>query len=311
MKKFVIFSVALLILAMPGIAVAQESVDGVIEGQVLNRTVDGGNVTDLDITLIPFIGQEIQDTATTETDEQGRFHFSSLSTEPDHTYFVIAHYMGIDYDSDPLIFGANETAISIELAVFEPTTSDDLIGITLAHPIVEVKDDSLLVTEYYQYINAGDRIYIGSQDATSHEHMGTLSFSIPSGALIVEADEGLIQAGNNVIHTIPILPGIGEVGYSYSLAKSESGDYIVPVEIRYPTDKLNIMVQGGSDATSTQLSQATMQMGGQQVIRLTGNNLPRGTTFDVSISAAADGGIGTPLIVGIAAAIIAFCIIIS
>jgi len=52
MRKLVIIAVVLGILGLSGLATAQESTDGVIDGQVTNGTADGGNVSGLDVTLI-------------------------------------------------------------------------------------------------------------------------------------------------------------------------------------------------------------------------------------------------------------------
>jgi hypothetical protein len=52
MRKLVTIAVVLGILGLSGLATAQESTDGVIDGQVINGTAGGENVSGLDVTLL-------------------------------------------------------------------------------------------------------------------------------------------------------------------------------------------------------------------------------------------------------------------
>ena len=68
MLRKLIFSLFIfLLLGTQGAVIAQETGDGIIEGQVINDTADGGNVDGLHVRLISNIEENIQIIATTET----------------------------------------------------------------------------------------------------------------------------------------------------------------------------------------------------------------------------------------------------
>ena len=81
MHRLIIILATLLILGVPGTAYAQESTEGVIDGQVINGTEDGGSVAEIEVTLLTYINDVLTETRTTETDEEGKFHFDSVAIE--------------------------------------------------------------------------------------------------------------------------------------------------------------------------------------------------------------------------------------
>jgi len=153
---------------------------GVIEGQVVNGTANGGPVEGLMVTLHVFAGMEEETPQTTTTDAKGRFRFEGLSTEANHVYALLLNYQGADYGSDLLAFSEGETALSVPIQVYESTESDEAVSIEQAHIFVDFREISLVVGEMYIFSNSSDRTCIGEEVAEGRRE--TLRLSLPTGA---------------------------------------------------------------------------------------------------------------------------------
>lgn len=317
MSRFVTIAVVVLILGLAGLAHAQESTDGVIDGHVVNGTAGGGNVSGLNVTLITFIDGTMGETKTTVTDDQGRFQFTGLATDPGYGYLLSAHYKGVDYYS-AVVFGEDETSASVEVPVYETTASDEAIRVVVAHAIVVVEEESLSVTEILQFSNDGDRTYVGSEEIAADGRKAILVFTLPHGATDFEAAPELMQdlvfLGNSTfVDTLPFPPGDRELVYSYRLAMPSSNDASILLAINYPTDEFSVMVQGKDvEVNSDQLTLAE-PIGtdtGEWFIHLKAENIPRGVTLNIHLSRLSGGVDSASLVLWIIVAVLILGIIV-
>jgi hypothetical protein len=318
MRKLVTIAVVLGILGLSGLATAQESTDGVIDGQVINGTAGGGNVSGLDVTLLLFIDDTMGETKTAVTDDQGRFRFSDLAIGPSYGYLVLAHYMGVDYYG-AVIFGADETSTFVEVPVCETTDSDETIRIVQAHTIIVIEDESLYVSEYFLFSNDGDRTYVGSEENAAGGRKGTLVFTLPQGATDFEAPQEMIQdcifLGNSTFaDTLPFPPGDMELIYSYRLPMSGSDVFTIPLKVNYPTDSFSLMMQGEAvEVTSDRLTltEPVEDETGEWFIHLKGENLTSGSTLDIHVSRLSGGIDAANIVLWVVVAVLALCIVLS
>jgi hypothetical protein len=288
MRCLIVISAILLVFGLPGTAFAQEPAEGIINGQVINDTEGGGSVAGVEVTLITYINDMIADTRIAETDVEGKFHFDNVTIE--HTYLVLANYLEVGYYY-PVEFEPGETTAYVEMGVCDATTSDQAIRVGLAHTIVSVEEESLLVTEVFWLVNDGDRTYTGTD--------GVLIFTLPEGATSFEAPQELMPdykllGDNRVTYLVPFPPGERQLIYSYRLAKPDSNELTIPLEINYPTDSLELMVGGeGVEVSAVQLAPAepVVTDTGERFIHFRGENLPRGTTIDFRLSNLSEGGL--------------------
>ena len=264
---------------------------GVIEGQVVNGTADGGSVEGLTVTLSVFAGMEEQPSQTTTTDAEGRFRFENLSTEADHGYTLLLNYGGVDYGSSLLTFSEGETTLSVPIQVYEPTGSDEAISIERAHIFVDFQEGELLMGELYFFNNDSDRIYIGAEEVIEGRR-GTLRLSLPTGAkgLAIEGGElgqRFFETDEGFVDTWSLPPGqsSGRLMFSYSLPYDPSG-YDLTREIPYPLKALNVLVaEVGVDVTSEQLTlEGSRGMQGQSYLNLSGQNLNKGERLSMHFS---------------------------
>jgi hypothetical protein len=59
MRRFIFSLLIYSVFTLQGIAAAQDSGNGTIEGQVINDTAGGGNVAGLQVCLIAYAGDEV------------------------------------------------------------------------------------------------------------------------------------------------------------------------------------------------------------------------------------------------------------
>jgi hypothetical protein len=258
LKRIALLVIVLsLILSAP--ALAAEPGNGIIEGQVVNGTEGGSSVADQEITLKTYLNGTEMDSITTRTDAEGRFVFDGLLTEPDYSYQVTVTFQQADYAGDQLSFADGETSKFTEVTVYDATTSDEAIQVATAHTIIYVEPDSLLVMEYFLFVNEADRTYIGSREIGGDGTRETLRFLVPVEATELQPGLGLMEcciygSEGGFVDTMPVLPGGRELVYSYRVGY-DSGEYTFLREVNYPTVSYDLLVQGeGVKVVSDQLT---------------------------------------------------------
>lgn len=275
----------------PTQALAQSQ--GVIEGQVVNGTANGGSVEGQTVTLHVFVSMEEQPSQTAIADAEGWFRFEGLSTEADYGYMVRLNYGGVDYGGDLLTFSEGETTLSVSIKVYDPIESDEVISIERAHIFVDFQEEKLLVGELYFFNNDSDKIYIGAE-VVAEGRRGTLRLSLPSGAegLAVEGGElgqRFFETDEGFVDTWFLPPGqsSGQLMFNYSLPYDPAG-YDLIREAPYPLKALNVLVADvGIDVTSDQLiSEGTRGIQGQSYLNLSGQNLSKGERLTIHLSGA-------------------------
>ena len=314
--RWLLAAVAVLaILPFPGIAFAQEQVDGTIEGQVVNQSEGGGSVVDLSVSLISGGEEEgAAETRTARTDGEGRFQFSNIPVES--SYLVRVDYMKIAYYY-PLEFGDTETTISIEIPVCDTMASDQAIRISWHHVVVRIQAEYITVTEVILLVNDGDRTYVGSEATSFEGKQGTLVFTLPPGAMQFEVPEDSAEdyllVDNMVVTTMVFPPGEKQLLYYYQLATSESGDFTINLKADYPTDAMDVMVTGeDTEVSSARLAPAdpVETDDGQHYVHFTGEYLDRGDAIDIRLARSSGGSGMLAIVLWIVGAVVVLCMLV-
>ncbi len=310
MKKLIyILVVILLTIGLPGSVSAQDSEQGVIEGQVVNETEGGGSVAGLYVALVAQVEGEVREVQTGQTDDEGKFRFTDISVT--QSYLVRVCYMQVDYYY-PVNFSTGETEKSIEVPVSDTTTSDQSIRVYLLHVILHAEDGYFSVTEVMWLLNEGDKTYVGSDETNFGGVQGTLVFTLPEGATdfgVPEESVGdyFIVDDNTVTNTLVFPPGENEVIFSYNLDVPSSGDLVINLPVDYPTDTVHVLVQGEDiEVASTRLSPADpiITDTGGEFIHFVGDSLSRGDTVDIRISSLSGGNSPSLIIFGAIAVVV-------
>lgn len=285
-RFFALASIVLLLVLGPGsLAAAPE---GVLEGQLVNKTPGGASVAGQEVTLRTYWQNSEKGTASTKTDGEGRFRFSGLATEQGYSYDLTVTYQEAEYNSPKVSFDAGESSKALEMAVYDSTTSDAAIKVTVSHVILYVEEGSLFVGEFLQFINDGDHTYVGSQTVAPDGKKATLQFSLPRGASDLQYSRSLMDCcvvpiPEGFVDTMAVQPGTKEVAFSYRLRYSPP-EYNFSRRIDYPTEVMNLLISGAAQAESQQLtSQGLVQLEGMEFQNFSGENLARGYQMDARL----------------------------
>lgn len=275
------------ILSLFSPVLAAEPGSGMIEGSVVNKTAGGSSVADKAITLKTYLDKAEVDTAVTTTDAEGRFVFDGLSTAAGYGYDIVLKFQGAAYNSERLHFDEGKTTKSTEIIVYDSTTGGEAINVAMAHMIIYVENDTLLVKEYYLFTNKGDRTYIGLADGGNR---GVLLFPLPEGATELQLTRGLMDSyivknEKGFAHTMPVLPGMMEVAYSYRVGYSSS-TYTFSKMVNYPTTRFDLLIKGeGIEVTSDHLAiDAPMDISGTHFGHLSGEEFAVDRTLVMRLS---------------------------
>ncbi|MFC1942289.1 hypothetical protein ACFLWU_03620 [Chloroflexota bacterium] len=287
MIKRVALLAIIMILGLSSPVFSAEMGEGMIEGQVLNRTDGGSSVAGQTVILNVYLGEDKVDEASTGTDADGKFTFSGLSTMPGYMYETVITYQGVAYYGEPFTFDESEIIKSVEIIVFDSTTSDEAIYITMSHVIIYAEDPGLLIKEYYLIFHDTDRTYIGP---TGKENSAVLQFSLPQGATALMPTVGIEDLSitsrtYGFDDTTPVYPGMKEVSYSYRLLP-DSGTYTLSKAIYYPMSRFDLLVPNGEfKVTSNQLTQnEPMDISGATYDHLSGQEITPGDTLEIKVS---------------------------
>lgn len=271
-RMTIVAAIALLLTTTTG-AWAQGS--GVIEGQVLNGSLESAPVEGALVTLWTFVADQAESSLETTADASGRFQFEGLETE-DRAYRLEAEYKGVRYESDVVAFPAGEDFLSVPLSVYESTTSSADISVERAHLIVAFEPGTIYVREVQIFSNAGNLTYIGP---TGQEGEVTADFPLPQGASAVELADGFmecctVETDTGFASTYPLVPGSTQFVLSYSLSH-DSTTYDLVKKVAHPTASFDILVADvGVEVTAPGLTQGEpLSIQGGNYLHLAGRDL--------------------------------------
>ncbi|MEE8194612.1 MAG: hypothetical protein V3T73_03825, partial [Dehalococcoidales bacterium] len=261
MIKRLALVLAALILSLGAFALAAAAADGVVEGRVINGTEGSGQVADQEITLKSYRDDTEVASATTRTDAEGSFIFTALATEADYSYNITLIFQEAGYDGERFGFSPGETAKTVQMTVYDATSSDEAIRVDISHTVIYIDSGRLLVKELYLFINDTDRTYIGSKRDAADEIRQTLRFSLPDGAtgLQLEPAGDLMEccirdSDDGFVDSMPVFPGFRNIAYSYSVSFA-AGDYTLMRRVHYPIGLYELLVQDvGVRVTSDQMA---------------------------------------------------------
>lgn len=261
--------------------------NGIIQGQVVNGTPDGGFTEGLEVVLWVFQGAREQDALTATTDAQGKFRFTGLEIEGDWTYVVGVTYQGVTYRSGPMSFEPGEAELSPTVTVYETTTSDDGIHIQRAHMLLSLLDQRLSVTEFHIFLNPGDRTYIGEDIGMARR--ATSQFLLPQGSYDLALDDGslggrFLPMEGGFVDTEPLWPGTTTVLFRYTV-DCPGGNCSLVKDMTHPTSSLNVLIADtGVEIETDRLTfEGKVKAEGQYYLNYVGRNLIAGDRLDLHL----------------------------
>jgi hypothetical protein len=279
----------LLLSALPALA---EPLDGVVTGQVVNKTAGGASTAGTTVLLIAFgrkeqtpVGQR-----SVQVDDQGRYSFDGLDRDPNLVYIALARYQNVNYPTDQPFQLQADSSYQADIGVYEATTADDAIQLERLNLLVVGADQGVVqFMEMGSLVNNSDRTFITAnpQDqALAH----ALKFALPNGALGVQMqtgfnDKDVIPGVGGVQVTSPVLPGRHEFALSFQLPYAGSNADL-SMQMPYPTSTYSVYLpdMGLKLDASGLASGGQAQLGGQAYALYTASNLPKSVVIGSQLS---------------------------
>lgn len=208
--------------------VADFNLLGELKGVI--RKEDGASVSDIPVTLSGQFGEILINTL---TDEGGNYSFSPLNT--DEMYTVAFTYEDTLYSDSITI--KSETITILDFTIHGTTKDDKDIHLSSHHIVITPKKDWLLVTEFLNFRNDGDKIFKN----------GMLKIGFPGDLYdFVPSNEGDIQKFEDYIlfePKDPIIPG-QEYGMSVEYkVNSTSKEHLFERVTSYTTDSFAFFIE--------------------------------------------------------------------
>ncbi len=284
---------------------------GTVTGIVQSMTGGhSGTVAGQPVTLIAYLNNAEVERQTITTDAHGAFTFTAPA-DPARTYVLNATYKGGEYVSQPVTFKTGETAKSVTLPVYEPTTDAGTLRVNIHHLIVEPGEGVVRVTELIVFTNRTDRTYVGAATRPDGRRE-TLRFLLPQGAADLEYLEGVTEGSivavpGGFVDTRGVKPGMRQIGFSYSIP-ARGGRATFARALDYPTDAIEVFGAPTTRLTATPLTaQEPVATEQGTFTRFSAQSLPRGATVTLALSGLPAGWAGrwrvlVALFAGVAAA---------
>ncbi|MDM8519707.1 c-type cytochrome [Anaerolineales bacterium HSG6] len=267
------------------LAFAQPRIDGILTGQLINRTTDQP-MPDMVVKLHLLQNKARLETLTAQTDADGNYTFSDLPTSPLIEYMVEAVYEDIFYLSqEPASFAPAENLLALDVEVYDTTTTDPGINITQLHYLISLSPIEIRIDQIMVVGNSGQETYIGQDGKTFQftlpaEAEGITFQNDTTGSRFVPTDDGYTD-------TEPIAPGTEGASIVVTYFIPHDGDSSsLTMPISADVGHVSALMQDqGATLTSDRLEFANKRQIQDQLYSLfTGENLEGGTDFALTIS---------------------------
>ena len=168
-----------------------------------------------------------------ETNAEGVFTFTGISTDPGIVYLVGARFLEIPF-GERVTFAAGETEARVEIEVMAPTDRTTGVAIEELRIRIDWMGDRIVLREVLRISNAGERvIQLPDEDRSRSivaRRLGPSAHDFSSGSGSI--GDGLALEEGRVRFRGPLYPGEQRVEYQYSLPiPAEGGALRVPVEL--------------------------------------------------------------------------------
>ncbi len=293
----VLVLIALAVMALPTARVeAQAAGQGKVDGQILNGTKDAkpSTTAGLTVTLLSVAqGATGMISSTAQTDANGHFAFSNLSTLTTTQYLATTSYAGIPYYSDVFSFQENQTTIPLSMTVYETTTDPSVVRVAQTHIIMDIETRLLNVTEVLVVQGTSDRVLVGA--TADNPHKPTLIVPIIPGATDAQfsnppdADGTTLQSDGVLTYTQRLYPNDnpGNSLVMHYTVPFNPPSYSFDLKLPYDTATLRILAADvGETIQASQLGAPTpfLAPGGSRFIQLSGSDLKAGSTVSVTMT---------------------------
>src|ERR1700724_2357124 len=154
---------ALLLVLVTAVPAAAEPNDGVVSGQVVNKTAGGGSTAGTSVVLVSFGRKEQAPVGqlTTQADQDGRYAFSGVDRDSNFVYIVLARYQNVNYPTDQPFQLQDQSTYQADVGVYDATSADDAIQLERLNLLVVGADQGMVqFMEMGSLVNSSDRTFV-------------------------------------------------------------------------------------------------------------------------------------------------------
>lgn len=220
--------------------------------RVVNRTAGAPPLPVLEVMLQPSPEGQSKGSRTAKTNARGVALFSKLKAGADIQYSAEVTYKNVKYDSGSIRLTEKKKTTTVELPVYETTTSPDALTVPAQHTLLRPRRGFLEVREIYLFQNRTDRTYIGTREVRPGLR-SVLEFPLPKGFTKLQLNEGLmsccvIKQNNRLVDTMELKPGRRVVRFQYLMPSSSHLSFRPAVVA--DTDQYNLLVSPALKVTN-------------------------------------------------------------
>jgi len=280
---------------------AQDSLQGVINGRVINKTLGNKGMEGLEIILHPYVGEKELKVHRTKTDRTGFFLFQGVRTDQNTLYHLSTKYKDVEYYNQAMQF-KDKKKLSSDFSVYETTDQDSDILIKMYHFFLDVENDSFQISEALVVENRGNRVYVGPRGPSSGKNE-TLRVSLAkeAGNLRFEprAAPFMVKTANGFIDTSDIKPGTKRILFSYAV-KADDLNFKLIKNMPYQTENLSVVFPDkGLTVKSNQLAfKKQVKDSGRQYFLMAGKDFAKGSQVILQVNSVKNKNIFQWVVVG-------------
>ncbi len=262
---------------------------GTIRGTIINETPNGASVENQEVILYVQKENSGEETFVAKSDSSGTFAFPDLSTEAVYAYYLYLNYQGGEYTSATVSFSENQTLLTLDLIVYDATSSVENVEILIDHVIIEgAGEGALLISESITFRNSGDRTYVGTTNQASGARE-VLRMPLPAGYQDIQYIEGLMeccvsQSEYGLSDSMDLKPGLKKVLLQYRLLYGGK-TYLFKKSFQYRTTAFYILAPAPFQLSGEGLTlEGPLEIQGRQYVALGGEGIPASSEISFRIS---------------------------
>ncbi len=259
---------------------------GSVSGQITNGS--GGPVpAGLEVTLHGFDTMQESYTKKTTAGPDGKYAFPVVDMPEKRVFMVSVEYKDATFSSEIAHSQPGQTAVSLPLTIYEPTTDASAVSVERMHVFFDFSNPGTVqVVELYVVSNTGTQTVVSPAAGQP-----ILKFDLPQGAQNLQFQEGklgerYVKTDTGFGDTASITPGDSahQVLFAFDLPYPQKLDLSLPVSMDVKSAVLMVPKSG------VQLKSTQLQDGGQRDVQgmtfqlYTADNLTAGSKLPLTLS---------------------------
>jgi hypothetical protein len=222
-------------------------------------------------------------------DKNGTVVFEKIPLAKKFQPVVKVLHAGVQYQAVGDVMDGYHAGQQIDLPLYEATETEPAWSVYMRHIIIEPTAEGARVTEVVALENPGDRSWLGA--ARPDGKRQTVSLAVSAGAdefrFGAGGEESVKIENGRLVNTLPLMPGVSQVQYSYLVPAAADGKVRVKIVAPKAVKSMMVFVTGdGSGVTADGLEASGVhdmgENGKAQVFG--GNNLIEGQPAVVTLA---------------------------